>query len=152
MNGIGLLCSKEAKTGTLLCNCFWHYKINTLTEFFRTILTSNGFVEVKQRAGCLSYIVDKLGYHSQLAKTLTQSETVPWNPSSASIVSFTHDQAIKYFCDHFLTTDKLSPEELKLIQVLTKVTYDAVVKDKLIIVPVISFLLKVINSNCQIMF
>ncbi|XP_044258257.1 anaphase-promoting complex subunit 1 [Tribolium madens] len=111
-----------------------------------TILSTNGFVEVKQKAGCLSYIADKLGYHSQLAKTLTQSETVPWNPSPSSIVSFTHDQAIKYFCDHFLSTDKLNAEELKLTRMLTKVTYDAVVKDKLVIVPVISFLLKVIRD------
>ncbi|EEZ99272.2 anaphase-promoting complex subunit 1 [Tribolium castaneum] len=111
-----------------------------------TILSTNGFVEVKQRAGCLSYIADKLGYHSQLAKTLTQSETVPWNPSSSSILSFTHDQAIKYFCDHFLSTDKLSPQELKLTRMLTKATYDAVVKDKLVVIPVISFLLKVVRD------
>ncbi|XP_063911869.1 anaphase-promoting complex subunit 1 isoform X2 [Zophobas morio] len=113
-----------------------------------TILSTNGFIEVKQRAGCLSYLADKLGYHSQLAKTLTQSEMVPWDPPASSIVSFTHDQAIKFFCDHFLAVDneQSTAEELRVRKILTKATYDAVVKDKLIIVPVISFLLKVISD------
>lgn len=89
--------------------------------------------------------MDKLGYHSQLAKTLTESEMVPWDPPSSSIVSFTHDKSIKVFCDHFLNLEnqQSTTEEMQIVQMLTKVTYDAVVRDKLIIVPVISFLLKV---------
>jgi anaphase-promoting complex subunit 1 len=113
-----------------------------------TILSTNGFIEVKQRAGCLSYVVDKLGYHSQLAKTLTESEMVPWDPPSSSIVSFTHDKSIKVFCDHFLNLEnqQSTTEEMQIVQMLTKITYDAVVRDKLIIVPVISFLLKVVRE------
>lgn len=111
--------------------------------YFRSILATSGFVEVLPRAGCLSYTVDKLGYHSQLAKTLTESKIVPWDPPHSAINSFTHDFSIKYFCDSFLCPEKIANDEDKLTQFLTKITYDAVIKDKLIMVPVVLFLIKV---------
>lgn len=111
--------------------------------YSRFILASTGCIEVLPRAGCLSYVVDKLGYHSQLAKTLTESKVVPWDSPQSAINSFTHDSSIKYFCDSFLCPDKIDNDEDKLIQFLTKITYDAVIKDKLIMVPVVTFLIKV---------
>lgn len=88
-------------------------------------------------------MVDKLGYHSQLAKTLTESKVVPWDPPHSAIQSFTHNLSIKKFCHSFLSPDKIWSPEDKLTQFLTKITYDAVIKDKLIMVPVVSFLMKV---------
>lgn len=104
---------------------------------------------MKQRAGCLSYIVDKFGYHSQLASTLTQSEVVPWDPSPSAIMSFTSDKSIKLFCDHFLATDMpgLCMTEAKLKQLFSKITYDAVVKDKLIMILVFTSLVTVSKEN-----
>ncbi|KAJ8932971.1 hypothetical protein NQ314_014302 [Rhamnusium bicolor] len=115
-------------------------------ELLMKILSTTGYIEVKQRAGCLSYIVDKFGYHSQLARTLTQSEVVPWDPSPSAIMSFTSDESIKLFCDHFLTIERsdMSPMEAKLRQMLSKITYDAVVKDKLIVILVFTSLVKAI--------
>ncbi|KAJ8917136.1 hypothetical protein NQ315_012628 [Exocentrus adspersus] len=127
-------------------------------ELLLKILSTTGFIEVKQRAGCLSYLVDKYGYHSQLARTLTQSEVVPWDPSPAAIMSFTSDESVKVFCDHFLTADVAvsTSLEAKLKQMLSKITYDAVVKDKLIVILVFTSLVKAIlelelsPSSCNI--
>ncbi|KAG5893112.1 hypothetical protein JTB14_019316 [Gonioctena quinquepunctata] len=115
-------------------------------ELLEKILSTTGYIEVKQRAGCLSYLVDKFGYHSQLARTLTHSEIVPWDPSPNSITMFTSDKPIKLFCKHFLASEKTnsSPLEGKLKQALSKITYDAVVKDKLIVIIVFISLVKAI--------
>lgn len=117
-----------------------------LLNIFRRILSTTGYIEVKQRAGCLSYILDKFGYHSQLARTLTHSTVVPWDPSPTSITLFTSDKCVKLFCKHFLTGDKskeTSTVEGRLKQCLSKITYDAVVKDKLIVIVVFIALVKV---------
>lgn len=102
-------------------------------------------MEVKQRAGCLSYIEDKLGYHSELARTLTQSESVPWDPPAKAIVSFTSESTLRNFCDNYLTpgNKKGTSDEERLQQILTRVTYDCVVKDKLVAIPIFAALFKV---------
>ncbi|CAG9853978.1 unnamed protein product [Phyllotreta striolata] len=116
-------------------------------ESLERILSTTGYVEVKQRAGCLSYILDKFGYRSQLARTLTHSAIVPWDPSPTSITLFTSDQCVKLFCEHFLGCDKSKETtalEARLKQCLTKITYDAVVHDKLIVIVVFISMLKAI--------
>lgn len=90
--------------------------------------------------------MDKLGYHSQLARTLTQSGVVPWDPTPASIRSFTSDETIKHFCDHFFINPRSESEYQKQVifrQRLMRVTYDAVIKDKLVIVYVLAAIFKV---------
>lgn len=111
----------------------------------RHLLSTSGYVEVKQRAGCLSYMEDKLGYHSQLARTLTQSETIPWDPPSTAIVSFTSESTLRHFCDNYLTpgVHGSSNIEARLQQMLTRVTYDCVIKEKLVVIPIITTLIKV---------
>ncbi|KAK9884562.1 hypothetical protein WA026_007405 [Henosepilachna vigintioctopunctata] len=110
------------------------------------ILSANGYIDVKQRAGCLSYIVDKFGYHSQFARTLTQSMVSPWNPSSSSIKNFTSNQSVKYFCDNFLSYDATEFKECNLKKLFTKITYDAVVMDKLIVLPAFAAIRKMIED------
>ncbi|CAG9837359.1 unnamed protein product [Diabrotica balteata] len=114
------------------------------------IVSTTGCIEVKQRAGCLSYILDKFGYRSQLARTLTHSMVTPWDPSPTSTITwFTSDKSIKLFCKHFLTTDKStesSAVEARLRQALSKITYDAVVKDKLIVIVIFIALVKIISD------
>lgn len=112
---------------------------------FRKLLSTNGYVEVKQRAGCLSYMEDKLGYHSELARTLTQSETVPWDPPAKAIVSFTSESTLRNFCDNYLTCGNQSGgfDEERLQQIFTRVTYECVVKDKLVAIPIFAGLFKV---------
>lgn len=100
---------------------------------------------MKQRAGCLSYMEDKLGYHSELARTLTESETIPWDPPAKAIVSFMSESTLRNFCDNYLTPGSKSGgvEEQRLQKILTRVTYECVVKDKLVVIPIFAALFKV---------
>lgn len=103
---------------------------------------------MKQRAGCLSYTEDKLGYHSRLARTLTQSESIPWDPPSKAIISFTSESMLRNFCDNYLTCGKetASKSERKQLQILTRITYECVIKDKLVAIPIFTALLKTVRD------
>lgn len=111
----------------------------------RKLLNSYGCIEVKQRAGCLSYIEDKYGYRTDLAHTLTQSHIVPWDPSAKAIMSFSSDCTIRNFCDYFLSDvcKAVDEIEVKMKQSLTKATYDSVIKDKLNVLPIFVSMLRV---------
>ncbi|XP_030754835.1 anaphase-promoting complex subunit 1 [Sitophilus oryzae] len=115
-------------------------------ELLLKILSTTGYIAVKQRAGCLSYVTDKFGHHSDLARTLTQSKVIPWDPPSNSVISFTSDESVRNFCESVLNIDrtKASYMEKKMVQLLTRMTYDAVVKDRVIIIDIMIALLKMI--------
>lgn len=111
-------------------------------------MESSGFIEVKQRAGCLSYLEDKFGYRSQLAKTLTHSKTVPWDPPPKVITAFSSDCTVRHFTENFLTPDNnisSSTTETNLLKSLTKTTYDCVIRDKEAILSSFISLIKVNN-------
>lgn len=42
------------------------------------ILAECSFVDVRQKAGCLSYLEDPQGFRSLLAQTLTSEDVIPW--------------------------------------------------------------------------
>lgn len=88
---------------------------------------------------------DKFGYQSDLARTLTNSTTVPWDPSFHSIIHFSSDESVKQFCETVLHLEnvKFSPSAQKFVQLLTTSTYDAVVKDKHMVIAIIISLLQV---------
>uniref|UniRef100_A0A1Y1M734 Uncharacterized protein n=1 Tax=Photinus pyralis TaxID=7054 RepID=A0A1Y1M734_PHOPY len=117
-------------------------------EQLEKLLSSCGIIEVKQRAGCLSYIEDKFGFRTQLAKTLTQSETVPWNPPAKVITSFSSDTAMRLFCENFLSPSSYltGTMESKFMKLLTKATYECVIKDKEIILAIVMVLLRTIQD------
>ncbi|KAK5650992.1 hypothetical protein RI129_002021 [Pyrocoelia pectoralis] len=118
-------------------------------EQLEKLLSSCGIIEVKQRAGCLSYVEDKFGFRTQLAKTLTQSETVPWNPPAKVITSFSSDTAMRLFCDNFLNPSSnylSSTMESKFMKLLTKAAYECVIKDKEIILAIMMVLLRTIQD------
>lgn len=115
----------------------------------RRLLLTSGYIEVKQRAGCLSYMEDKLGYQSQLARTLTQSEVIPWDPPAKTIISFSSEATLRYFCDNYLAAGNQTSDvnESKLRHVLTRTTYDCVIKDKLFAILIVTTLVKVWFKN-----
>lgn len=114
---------------------------------FRKILKHQGCIEVKQRVGCLNYKEDKTGYHFELAKTTNKS--IPWYPHPKMINSFTSDSTIWQFTHHFLMRthkNETSERENKLNQMICKMTYDAVVHDKIFVIHIFCSLLRV--SKC----
>ncbi|XP_017782212.1 PREDICTED: anaphase-promoting complex subunit 1 [Nicrophorus vespilloides] len=113
------------------------------------LLSSCCCIDVKPRAGCLSYTEDKLGFQSDLAHTLMKSKVVPWDPPPKAIESFSSDCVVKYFTDHFLNVHKdreYSHEEAKFKQNITRAAYDCVIKDKLSIMPVFVNLIKTVKD------
>lgn len=115
-------------------------------KHFRRCLQTSGFIDVKQRAGCLSYQEDKFGYRSELARTLTHSNIMPWSPAQKAIDSFSSDCIVRYFTDHFLTVEsqeKCDAKELHLVQTLTRFTYDCMIKDRLALLPILVTMAKV---------
>ncbi|XP_044756444.1 anaphase-promoting complex subunit 1 isoform X2 [Coccinella septempunctata] len=114
------------------------------------IISSDGILEVKQRAGCQSYLQDKLDHHSQFARMLSQSNITPWNPSPYTIKNFTSNEGLKLFCVNFLEPCDCSEGERQIKNFLTRVTYEAAVRDKLVIIPAYTAIVKMILSSSLI--
>lgn len=98
---------------------------------------------MKQRAGCQNYLDDKLGRRTKFTRMLSQSKMNPWNPSSHTIKNFTSNAGLKYFCTNFLEPHDCSSAEEEIKKLLTRVTYEAAVKDKLLLIPAYTSILKV---------
>lgn len=60
-------------------------------------------IDVKQRAGCLSYLEDPEGFQTILAQTLTFDKTTCWAPTPQNIHLFTSDEDIRDFTKNYLT-------------------------------------------------
>ncbi|XP_050663661.1 anaphase-promoting complex subunit 1-like [Leptidea sinapis] len=60
-------------------------------------------VDIKQRAGCLSYLDDPQGYLTILAQTLTLDKTNVWSATADNIELFTNDAKVQNFVRHYLT-------------------------------------------------
>ncbi|XP_012289018.1 anaphase-promoting complex subunit 1 [Orussus abietinus] len=60
------------------------------------------FLDVKQRAGCLSYQEDPYGFRSLIAQTLTTENVIPWAVHSEQVTSFTSDKTVLNIVKYFL--------------------------------------------------
>ncbi|KAF5270424.1 hypothetical protein FQR65_LT05612 [Abscondita terminalis] len=118
-------------------------------RYWGKLLTSTGLIEVKQRAGCLSYVEDKFGYRTELARTLTHSKTIPWNPPPKAITSFSSNAVVRYFSDNFLNPNlncDSGENESKFLKMITRATYECVIKDKETILSNIIALIKIVQD------
>lgn len=100
-------------------------------------MNHQGCIEVKQRVGYLSYLEDKTGLRIELAHTITKS--LPWEPPAKAINSFSSDLTIRHFVNQFLVPyfNRRYPEKEKEInQFFIKTSYEAVVQDKVFIIPI----------------
>ncbi|XP_057330298.1 anaphase-promoting complex subunit 1 [Microplitis mediator] len=59
-------------------------------------------LDVKQKAGCLSYIEDPHGFRSLVAQTLTTEDVIPWAARQEFITSFTNDRTVLNIVKYFL--------------------------------------------------
>lgn len=60
------------------------------------------FVDVKQRAGCLSYQEDPHGFRSLVAQTLTSENVNAWATRPEHVTSFTNDKTVLNIVKYFL--------------------------------------------------
>ncbi|KAL1131298.1 hypothetical protein AAG570_010916 [Ranatra chinensis] len=117
---------------------------------FRNILKTMGCVGVKQRAGCLPYVDDPHGFRTLLAQTLSTEHATSWSIPTDSILAFTSDTVILNYTKHFLESceqNRVSTErELKLMQSLSKLSYECVTRDKLPMLRIWILILEVIRG------
>nr|CAD7198790.1 unnamed protein product [Timema douglasi] len=114
------------------------------------LLHNAGYLDVKQRIGCLSYMEDPQGFRSLLAQTLTRDTAVSWSIPAESISSFSSDPALVNFTQYFLKGSGLegsSCVEQRHLRLLTMLVYKCVTQDKLSILPVWVTLFKVGTSS-----
>ncbi|CAH2241616.1 jg3948 [Pararge aegeria aegeria] len=71
----------------------------------KTFLDYTWCVDIKQRAGCLSYSDDPEGFLTILAQTLTLDKSNIWSTSTENIDLFTNDDKVKNFVKHYLAKD-----------------------------------------------
>ncbi|XP_076241205.1 anaphase promoting complex subunit 1 isoform X2 [Calliopsis andreniformis] len=63
-------------------------------------------LDVKQRAGCLSYIEDPHGFRSLIAQTLTTENVIPWAARPECVTSFTNNKTVLNIVKYFLQWPK----------------------------------------------
>ncbi|CAG5043393.1 unnamed protein product [Parnassius apollo] len=141
----------------------------------KTFLEYTWCIDIKQRAGCLSYVSDPQGFLTILAQTLTLDKTNIWLATPENIELFTNDDKVRSFVKHYLTSEtssskicancllvskkkgrgeglvkecqcrKYSKEEEEHVQALSMVTYECLVKDILCALPIWTTFLKMIK-------
>lgn len=72
---------------------------------FRTFLDYTWCIDIKQRAGCLSYLDDPQGFLTILAQTLTLDKANIWSATPDNIELFTNDDKVRNFVKHYLSKD-----------------------------------------------
>ncbi|CAK1583078.1 unnamed protein product [Parnassius mnemosyne] len=142
----------------------------------KTFLEYTWCIDIKQRAGCLSYVSDPQGFLTILAQTLTLDKTNIWLATPENIELFTNDDKVRSFVKHYLTSEtssskicancllvskkrgkaeglvkqcqcrKYSKEEEEHVQALSMVTYECLVKDILCALPIWTTFLKMIKA------
>ncbi|CAG4961366.1 unnamed protein product [Colias eurytheme] len=73
----------------------------------KTFLKYTWCVDIKQRAGCLSYLDDPQGFLTILAQTLTLDKTNIWSAQSENIELFTNDEKVRNFVKHYLAKEAI---------------------------------------------
>ncbi|KAI8431904.1 hypothetical protein MSG28_004457 [Choristoneura fumiferana] len=71
----------------------------------KTFLEYTWCIDIKQRAGCLSYLDDPQGFLTILAQSLTLDKTNIWSVIPDNIELFTNDDRIKNFVRHYLAKE-----------------------------------------------
>ncbi|CAH2041751.1 unnamed protein product, partial [Iphiclides podalirius] len=74
-------------------------------DLLETVLKYTWCVDIKQRAGCLSYVSDPLGFLTILAQTLTLDKTNIWLATPENIELFTNDEKVRGFVKRYLGSD-----------------------------------------------
>ncbi|XP_013191577.1 anaphase-promoting complex subunit 1 [Amyelois transitella] len=75
-------------------------------DLLKVFLEYTWCIDIKQRAGCLSYLDDPHGFLTILAQTLTLDKSNIWSSTPENIDLFTNDEQIQNFVKNYLKKDK----------------------------------------------
>lgn len=95
-------------------------------------------IDIKKRSGCLSLLEDPDRLKSLFAQTLTTEQSICWEIDPKTLQRFSKDSYVLEFSDRFLQMDGIltTNDELKWRQHLSMLFYNAVVKDKMHVLPI----------------
>lgn len=112
---------------------------------FRKALENSACIEIKKRSGCLSHLEDPDRLKSLFSQTLTTEQFVCWEIDPKTLERFSNEPYVIGFTDRLLHLDEseTSTTELALKQHLTMLFYNAVVKDKMHVLPIYLAIYKV---------
>ncbi|XP_075158873.1 anaphase promoting complex subunit 1 [Haematobia irritans] len=101
-------------------------------------LENSACIEIKKRSGCLSHLEDPDRLKSLFSQTLTTEQYICWEIDPKTLERFSNEPYVIGFTDRFLHLDEpqSSNTELALKQHLTMLFYNAVVKDKMHVLPI----------------
>ncbi|KAM3961524.1 LOW QUALITY PROTEIN: anaphase-promoting complex subunit 1-like [Aphomia sociella] len=74
-------------------------------DLLKTFLEYTWCIDIKQRAGCLSYLDDPQGFLTILAQTLTLDKSNIWSAKPDNIDLFSNDEQIQNFVKNYLSND-----------------------------------------------
>ncbi|XP_058812243.1 anaphase-promoting complex subunit 1 [Topomyia yanbarensis] len=120
---------------------YWHvYFDQENWESLKNILRASGCIDIKQRAGCLSYLEDPNRLKSMLSHTLTTDKYNSWKIDANNLLAFSTDQRISNIATKFLLLpnrneideiELVSSSEQNIIQILVLQTYYCLTHDKM---------------------
>jgi hypothetical protein len=89
---------------------------NNLDDLRRLLSHSGGVVMIKQKAGCLPYDQDPLGYRSLMANCLSRDSSFQWHSAGSVLIgNFSSDPSVKAFSTVFLQQGKNHKEFKKML-------------------------------------
>ncbi|XP_071962250.1 anaphase-promoting complex subunit 1-like [Antedon mediterranea] len=96
----------------------------------KSVLSCNGCLYVKQRAGHLSYEQDPKGYLSLLARSMTEDSSSYHSIDLEVIKSFTSDPKVLEFASRFCKHTGKNQENDEIVAVFSTLLYDCVTREK----------------------
>ncbi|XP_036221809.2 anaphase-promoting complex subunit 1 isoform X2 [Bactrocera oleae] len=101
-------------------------------------LENSACIDIKKRSGCLSHLEDPDRLKSLFAQTLTTEQYTCWHVNATALERFSNDSFVTSFTDRFLHIDAeiITQDELLKVQQLTMLFYNAVIKDKMHVLPI----------------
>ncbi|XP_025163872.1 anaphase-promoting complex subunit 1 isoform X2 [Harpegnathos saltator] len=118
------------------------------------MLERRDFLNIKQRAGCLSYLEDPHGFRTLMAQTLTTENAIAWAARPEYVTAFTNDKTVLNIITYFLQWLKkeIRPENIKhssqndiqckmqeferyFLHIFAIILYECITKDKVSLIP-----------------
>ncbi|GCC32345.1 hypothetical protein chiPu_0010806, partial [Chiloscyllium punctatum] len=95
----------------------------------QSILSKDGFLYVKLRAGHLSYTEDPKGFRSLLAQTFTHRNPEFLSIKPEAVSAFTSDPALLSFAEYFCKQSKKEGKQ-DMLDLLSSILYECVTQEK----------------------
>ncbi|XP_042188990.1 anaphase-promoting complex subunit 1 [Callorhinchus milii] len=99
-------------------------------QSLQAILSKDGFLYVKLRAGHLSYTEDPKGFRSLLAQTFTHRNPEFLSVKPEAVSAFTSDPALLSFAEYFCKQSNENGQKKEMLDLFSSILYECVTQEK----------------------